>query len=485
MIRIASKNKFLFALAVILAVAFLGVSTINYLVTREAVHAEIIRNDLPLTMDNIYSELTAMMTRPLLVSSSMASDAFLKEWALEGEKDTGKIIRYLEQIRERYDFFTTFFVSATTLRYYRYNGLHKTISPTDDHDVWYYNFLGSALEYDFDVDNDEGANNLLTIFVNYLVSDADGQVLGVTGVGLKVENVAERIARYQEKYGRIIYLTDRTGVVQIHPDTSMVENVRLSDMEGIGEQAEAMLAVGGNPKNFAFRRQGHDILTTVRYIPSLNWFLYVEQSETKTLMTARSNLIRTLLIGGLVSVVVILLTLVTINKYQERIEALAVSDELTGTANRRALEHDFSRAFYERRRNNRSFCLILFDLDGFKKINDVLGHMAGDRLLIELVGKLRACMRPNDTLARWGGDEFVILAAGSIAEVAVLAERVREEVAKAHFGSGGNDPRSGITLSGGISECRDDDDLDSLLLRADKAMYRSKERGGNQVEQSS
>jgi len=482
MIRFNRKNRLLLALTVILTLAFLGVSTINYLVTRDSVHAEIIRNDLPLTMDNIYSELSAMLTRPLLVSSSMASDTFLKDWVLDGEIDTEKITRYLEQIRNRYDFFTTFFVSAQTLRYYRYNGLHKIISPTDDHDVWFYNFSNSEREYDFDVDTDQGADNLLTIFVNYRVLDSRGRLLGVTGVGLKVDTVANRIAEYQQKYGRIIYLTDRNGVIQVHPDTSRIEKVKLKDMEGIGGQAAAMLEVGEQPENFAFRRQGHDILATVRYIPALDWILYVEQSETTTLITARSNLVRTLIIGGLVSGVVILLTLFTINRYQERIEALVISDELTGTANRRGLERDFTRAFYDRRRNNRPFCLILFDLDGFKKVNDVLGHMAGDRLLIDLAEKLRRNIRPTDTLARWGGDEFVILTAGRLDQVAVLAERVRKEVTETSFGSGNDDPRNGITLSGGISDCRDEDDLDALLLRADQAMYRAKEQGGNRIE---
>ncbi len=71
-------------------------------------------------MDNIYSELTSEMTRPLLVSSTMASDTFLKDWAVAGEIDPGKVIRYLFQIKEKYGFFTAFYVSAQSKKYYRF-----------------------------------------------------------------------------------------------------------------------------------------------------------------------------------------------------------------------------------------------------------------------------------------------------------------------------------------------------------------------------
>lgn len=203
--RLSARNKLLLAMAVILLFSFVGVSFLNYKITEASIHEEIIRNDLPLTMDNIYSELTSDLTRPLLVASSMGSDTFLKDWALEGEVNPDKITRYLDQMKEKYGFITTFFVSATTRIYYRFSGIHKKISPDDAHDVWYFDFLASGKEYDFDVDSDEAAGNILTVFINYKVFDEEGRLLGVTGVGLKVDTVARRIAEYQKKYERVVY----------------------------------------------------------------------------------------------------------------------------------------------------------------------------------------------------------------------------------------------------------------------------------------
>lgn len=483
--RLSARNKLLLALAAILLFSFVGVSFLNYKITRASIHEEILRNDLPLTMDNIYSELTSELTRPLLVSSSMASDTFLKDWALEGEVEPGKIIRYLGQIKDKYGFFTSFFVSATTRAYYRFSGIHKKISPEDAHDVWFFDFLESNKEYNFDVDSDEAAGNVLTVFINYKVFDGDGKLLGVTGVGLKVDNVARRIAEYQEKYDRIVYLTDARGVIQVHPDTTLIEKKNIAELGGMADLADSILVKSNTSNNFEFSQADNQILLTVRYIESLDWFLYVEQNETKALLIARKNFIHTLLIGFFVSIVVITLTLVTINRYQDQLEVLAISDELTGTANRRALESEFQRILYAHSRSGRSFSLILLDLDGFKRVNDTHGHIAGDCFLIDIVRLIESSIRPTDILARWGGDEFVILSDCDSDTAIVLAERIRKIVRMADFaGPEGkaDDPRNLVTVSVGISVYSKDDNLDAMIYRADQAMYRCKARDGDSVE---
>ncbi len=484
MIRLNTRNKLLLTLTVLLASSFVGISLLNYIITRNGVHAEIIRNDLPLTMDNIYSELTAEMTKPLLVSSAMASDTFVKDWAAEGEKDLDKITRYLEEIKDRYGFFTAFFISAKTGSYYRYNGIHKTISQDDDHDVWYFNFINSQKEYVFDVDTDEAANNILTIFINYRVLDQDGNLLGVTGVGLQVDTMARRIAEYQQKYNRAVYLTDPRGVFQVHLDTTLIRKKAITDLAGIGELTEKILKTKNTPANFEFERNNHTILLTVRHIASLDWFLYVEQNESEALAVAKNNFIRTVLVGMLVSVIIITLTLLTINQYQKRIEALVLTDELTKTDNRRALAADFNRTRHTYARTRQPFTLLLLDLDGFKRVNDSLGHMAGDQLLIAIVNLLRCTIRPTDTLARWGGDEFAILCSCNAEEAWTLAQRIRTAIENENMaGSAAQDaPGNQITVSCGISSYCEGDELDNMVSRADQAMYNCKTSGGNCVE---
>lgn len=480
--HISIRNRLLFVLGMILIFSFTGISYLNYVVTKTSVHAEILRNDLPLTMENIYSELTAELTRPLVVSSSMASDTFLQDWISNGEKDTDKIVRYLEQLRAKYQFFTSFFISTTTSNYYRYSGIHKTISPQDSHDVWYYNFVESGQEYNFDVDTDEAANNNLTIFINHRVESEDGQFLGVAGVGLQVDKVAKMVAKYKEKFDRTVYLSDEKGVLQIHPDTSLIERKKITDLEGMADIPIGKVAKSVAGRHFEFDRQNHKILVTVKYIESLDWYLYVEQNETKALETARKNFIRTVVLGLVASVIVIVFTLVTINRYQERIELLATMDELTRVSNRRAFEAGYQTFQYNQSRTGRDFCVILFDLDNFKKVNDRFGHITGDKFLIDISQLMSSLVRPSDIFARWGGDEFAILTESSADEALMVAERIKDSVQETDFTGenlGPDDPRNKVTVSCGVSLHQRGDDLNTLLLRADKAMYKGKENGGN------
>lgn len=478
------KNRLMLGLGLVLTLSFVGVSTFNYTVTREAIHQEIVLQGLPLTRDNIYSELSFELMRPLLVASSMANDTFLQDWAQEGERDQGRIIRYLEEIHLQYGFFSTFFVSATTNNYYHYKGLHKVIDEEDDHDVWFYRFVQSGQDYELVVDTDEAADNILTIFINFRVTAPDGEFLGVTGVGLRMDAVALMITSYQKKYDRSIYLVDTNGIIQVHPEQGMIMSVLTRQIGPLGPSLEDLLRTRDEPENFQFERDGRDILLTVRYVPELQWIIFVEQDETKALAMARSNFLRTVLIGLLASVCIIGMTLVAVNRYQRRVERMAVSDELTGALNRRGLENAFAQAMYVQQRYERPCSLIILDLDGFKDVNDQLGHLAGDQVLVGVTNRINETIRPSDVFARWGGDEFVVLTENRLEQAVLLAERLRRAIRDTDLtgpDTARDDPRRRISICCGVTLCRQDDDLDQAIRRADQAMYRCKAEGGDGV----
>lgn len=483
--KLRHRDKLLLALATILLLSFIGTSGLNYLITKGSVHSEIIKNDLPLTMNNIYSDLTAELSRPILVASSMATDTFLKDWVISGESDVSKVQRYLLEIKERYGFFSTFFISASSLKYYHFKGLHKQIRPDDEHDIWYYHFISSGKEYDLDVDSDEVSNNVLVVFINYRVVDDNGQLLGVTGVGLKVESIAQVIQEYKNRYDRTVYLTDRNGLIQVHQDSSLIEKSSIGDFEGLKHHVDNIIYNPSTPISIEYLRNGEKILLNVRTIEILNWLLFVEQNETQALKVARMNFIRSLCIGLAATVIVIVLTLVTINRYQDSLEKYAISDELTGVGNRRELENEYTRAVYAYSRDSSEFSLVLIDIDKFKPVNDRLGHLFGDEVLRKVAEVISLNVRPTDTLVRWGGDEFAILVLSKIVISAKMAERVRISVERMEWDKLAlerHDPRQNISLSCGVTDYTEGDSLDTMLLRADKALYRCKEAGGNKVE---
>jgi diguanylate cyclase (GGDEF)-like protein len=165
----------------------------------------------------------------------------------------------------------------------------------------------------------------------------------------------------------------------------------------------------------------------------------------------------------------------------EDLRRLATVDPLTGVLARNGLGEQALRLMSEARRYRRPLSALLLDLDEFKAVNDTLGHQAGDALLRDLAASARRVLRAEDVLARVGGDEFVaLLPSTDAAGARVVAERLRDALHRAAAGRDGGD--AAAPMSVGVAQFRADDDLASLMQRADQAMYRAKRAGGDRVE---
>ncbi|MGA2187091.1 MAG: EAL domain-containing protein [Steroidobacteraceae bacterium] len=166
-------------------------------------------------------------------------------------------------------------------------------------------------------------------------------------------------------------------------------------------------------------------------------------------------------------------------QYAQRVEQLAYHDGLTALPNRSLFSKLLSRAIGQAERRGQRLTVVFIDLDRFKQINDTLGHKAGDDLLIEVAGRLKACLRETDAVARLGGDEFVVLLTDvdDAHYAATVAHKILAAVAKP-FVLWGQECR--ITASIGISTYPTDGlDEQTLTKNADIAMYQAKEDGKN------
>lgn len=159
----------------------------------------------------------------------------------------------------------------------------------------------------------------------------------------------------------------------------------------------------------------------------------------------------------------------------------AMTDHLTGLPNRRAYEDHLKSELHRWVRYNTPFSVLIADIDFFKKINDTLGHLIGDRALKLVAKVLKRQLRESDVIARYGGEEFVALIANSDLEAAMhTAEKLRTAVERAPFKYSGN--LVDIRVSIGVTQVRKMDTVDTLFERADKALYRAKKAGRNRVE---
>ena len=169
---------------------------------------------------------------------------------------------------------------------------------------------------------------------------------------------------------------------------------------------------------------------------------------------------------------------------EETLSRQAVQDPLTGLPNRRWFLDALTRAVARARRSGRCLAVLLVDVDHFKRVNDGLGHPAGDRLLVDLAERMAGPLRPEDPVARLGGDEFVILAEDLRHETDALA--IAERVAAAAAATGlyrlGPALQSNVTLSIGVDTGSGTLDANTLLAHADAALYEAKRRGRNRIE---
>lgn len=166
-----------------------------------------------------------------------------------------------------------------------------------------------------------------------------------------------------------------------------------------------------------------------------------------------------------------------IRTLNERLEALAHTDELTQVNNRRSLEHIMVQAFETAERHSHALSILMIDVDHFKSVNDTHGHELGDLALVTVASALRSHLRISDHLGRWGGEEFVVVASHTDAgQAEEFANRLCRAVAA--------EPLEGVgylTISIGIAERKSGQSVSALISCADQAMYEAKECGRNRA----
>jgi diguanylate cyclase (GGDEF)-like protein len=162
----------------------------------------------------------------------------------------------------------------------------------------------------------------------------------------------------------------------------------------------------------------------------------------------------------------------------QELEHVSTHDLLTGLYNRMEYVNVVERKIKSAKRYNEHFGLLLIDIDFFKLINDEYGHTVGDRVLKRFAETLRESIREDDFIARWGGEEFIIIANyAKEKELEVLAKKLQKKIAKSSF-----EPVSRVTASFGLTTYRDGDNSDTLFKRVDNALYKAKQNGRDRYE---
>ena len=246
-------KRFVAILGALILAGFLATSLVSYFVARDSLTDQIAESTLPLTSNNIFSEIQRDLLRPVFISSLMAQDTFVRDWALNGEKEPDQIVRYLKEIQDRYKTVTSFFVSDRSHKYYHAGGVHRRVAADNPRDAWYFRVRDIAGDYEINVDPDEINKDAVTVFINHKVYDYAGRYIGATGVGLGVTAVKELLETFRQRFGRMVYFVDLEGNVTLHgADFDRPGNIR--DREGLAAVATQLL--GSLEGSFSYRNDG-------------------------------------------------------------------------------------------------------------------------------------------------------------------------------------------------------------------------------------
>jgi diguanylate cyclase (GGDEF)-like protein len=294
--------------------------------------------------------------------------------------------------------------------------------------------------------------------------------------------VASLLEDYKAKYDRNIYMVSPDGIIQVHTDQSKILTTSIFDQPGLGDIVQDIFAAKNQPAFFEYDAHGNHILLTSRFVEELDWYLLVEQDETLALKSIQTTFVQNFFIGLGITLITILFAIMVINYFQHQLEIMATTDKMTKAYNRREFERRFHFHTDANRRKTMDLSIILFDIDRLKEHNDTRGHLAGDLIIKNIAGIAAAIIRDNDMLVRWGGDEFVILTLGDTDQAISIAGRLLDAVQAHDFLK--ESTEGGIiqmSISCGVTGFVEGDTLDTVMARADNALYQAKREGRNRV----
>lgn len=429
------------------------------------------------------------------VGEELLRDGFLRDWILGGEQDEQELRAFLEEVRDRFNMMDASIVSDRTETYYGTDGRTLVLDPDNqERDGWYYLYRDTLVDTNIDSWYYPETGRI-GMWINVPILDKDGSFLGVTGGGVLAEEFTETLLAFGRLPGVNVFMARRDGQIVYAKDSQLVRSgANIDDLWRF--PVREMLSVQQNEDRSTVQEpQGvTGPLLWVRYSPEWNTYLVLEKTGEIVSARTRTTALNSALAGGVltISFTVITLSIVRtarkrIQEQARRLEELAGQDALTGLNNRMRFNEIIRSEMARIGRTGEESCLVLLDLDHFKRVNDTCGHPVGDTVLVTIARVIAENLRDTDHVSRFGGEEFAVLLPGTSLDGACrVAEKIRLAISRCSFPDAPGDlavtASFGVALLSGLADHEREDTLNQAYRTADQALYRAKDRGRNCVE---
>ena len=458
----------LIILFVILGFAGMQMNELSYY--REVANEQAI-NEVELTAKDINFQISNIATEQRLLSQMMANDIFLKEWCETETEDidsehTQFLYEYLNEYKEAYDYDVVFFVSNKTYNYYYDGGFNKVVSAEDDFDVWYFNFLELNEDYDIQIDHDEVNEFGVSLFVNCVVKDENGEILGVVGCGNGTDDFQTSLDEIAYDYNVEIGIVNVGNAHNSFEGSSGYYKTVSDAMESLGiSEDEVTMDVGDEGYSWTNGSNCNFIINN----DELNWNIIVQKDTTEIVSGLLEHMYNRVIFLVVLLVLYIVISTTFLSKISRYSRKNENTDEITGMINNKMFREMFEKS-RKKGFQNKETCLVLLDVDDFKTVNDNYGHLYGNTVLKTVSEELKHAIGSDGFIARWGGDEFVgliYLDKHIVFERLNLMQELLQQM----------DTKVRISFSCGIVEIDRSVTLKEAFEKADRALYKAKENG--------
>ncbi len=468
------KSRMLISILLLICIGFVVAAISSFEIAKESRLKTLTEQELPLILDNAHSNIEKTLLKPQVIASMMANDSFLRNWIANGAKNIKQINVYLSHIKKEYSLFTVFVVLDSNHKYFNEHGILTSMSDTWETNNWYLNLKNSANESEANLAYNSDKRKTI-FYINNKIKNAQNKLLGIVGVGLDINKVESILKNYSNEYGKDAYLLNEKGELLLPEKGS---SYLAHEQGNTALKRLALQLRGGNKELFTYYTDGIEYLVAMRYIKSLNLILCIDMPVKKAIRHIRDSLIITGIVGCVLLCCILYLILKIINIYQSKLEAAAWYDQLTGLLNRRFFIEKYSKEDERHLRSQRDMMLLMADIDYFKEVNDRLGHVCGDAVLVRCAQILHDTMRLTDVVSRWGGEEFMLLLPEtSLKESLKVAQRLKNLIE--------NDAylisltKRNITISIGLHIFCPGESMDWHFEMVDKNLYKAKKAGRN------
>ncbi len=433
------------------------------------------QNEVVVTGIDVSSQISNISMTQRVAAQMIASDLFLKVWAQsetympEDNENIDLLYDYLKEYQGVLGYDTVFFVSEKTGNYYYQDGLNKTISPADDFDSWYYNFVDLNKSYDIEIDHDETMGFSINLFVNCRVEDDDGNLLGVAGTAQEISDIEEYIDNMQDKMGVDILIVNTGNAMNSFSGSTSHYKSAEEAAQTLGVTESIITATDLGKDEYIWLDSIHCM--TIKHNADLNWNVIVVKDISDLLSAYNQRvfyavLVLVLVLGTFITATTILLT--RINRMSIEQENM---DDLTGLFNNRLFRTKFTESLRKHRGN---LSLFMVDVDDFKIYNDQMGHLYGNGVLKLVASLLEQVTDGCGIAGRWGGDEFIGIMYMDSKTAADLLGNVQKDLDKA-------DTKMPVRISGGVTNVHHGETIEAAIARADEGLYASKNAGKGTV----